>query len=179
MVNRTRIGITRDQQEALVEVLNACLASTVDLGLQVKHAHWNVKGHVFYGWHLLFDQLAENLHQQADRIAERAAALGGVARGTARHVVEGTYLAGYEIDDADGHEHVAALAERFGAHAAALRGAIGRVAAAPLAEKVTENLLVDVLQQVEMDLWFLDAHLGERPERVEMAPPPQPPLYTT
>ena len=64
--------------------LNQQLADVVDLHLQAKQAHWNVKGANFFALHELFDAVGEELEELADEIAERAVVLGGTALGTAR-----------------------------------------------------------------------------------------------
>jgi starvation-inducible DNA-binding protein len=40
---------------------SARLADAIDLGTQVKHAHWNVKGTNFIALHELFDKIAESV----------------------------------------------------------------------------------------------------------------------
>ncbi|MCG5234359.1 ferritin-like domain-containing protein [Xanthobacter oligotrophicus] len=64
------------------ELLNRHLAAAIDLHAQVKHAHWNVRGAGFIAIHKLFDEVAGEVETYSDQIAERAAALSGVARGT-------------------------------------------------------------------------------------------------
>ena len=59
----------------MVELLNQHLADGLDLGLQAKQAHWNVKGPHFIALHELFDKVAEALEEFADEIAARAVAL--------------------------------------------------------------------------------------------------------
>ena len=76
----------------VVKLLNARLADAIDLGTQVKHAHWNVKGPNFIALHELFDKLAEATEDQIDTIAERATALGGIAHGTLAAVARATSL---------------------------------------------------------------------------------------
>lgn len=163
MMTTTRIGLPEQRRAQLVQLLNVCLANTVDLMLQAKTAHWNVKGTHFLSRHEIFDRLAEHLKEHADRIAERAATLGGYAEGTARQVAKGSIIAEYDTDARYGRDHVEALADRLGAHVAAMRNAIGRTAEGDAADPVTENILVEILDEVEMDLWFLENHLDERP----------------
>ena len=67
-------------RRSVVEMLNEHLADAIDLHLQAKQAHWNIKGPNFVGLHELFDRIAAQADEYADLIAERAVALGGVAR---------------------------------------------------------------------------------------------------
>ena len=69
---RARVGV----------LLNARLADTIDLQLQAKQAHWNVKGPNFIALHELFDKVADAAEEASDMLAERLVALGGRAEGT-------------------------------------------------------------------------------------------------
>jgi starvation-inducible DNA-binding protein len=53
----TRIDMSVATRTQIVGLLNATLATTLDLKTQVKQAHWNVKGMDFYQLHLLFDEM--------------------------------------------------------------------------------------------------------------------------
>ena len=56
-------------------MLNEHLADAIDLHLQAKEAHWNIKGPNFVGLHELFDRIAAQADEYSDLIAERAVAL--------------------------------------------------------------------------------------------------------
>ena len=88
-----------DVRSRVSQLLNSRLASAIDLYLQTKHAHWNVKGPSFIALHELFDKLGEELEEHIDDIAERAVALGAVAEGTT-NVVDRAYAA-REVSGAD------------------------------------------------------------------------------
>ena len=45
-------------RRSAVEMLNEHLADAIDLQLQAKQAHWNIKGPHFVGLHELFDRVA-------------------------------------------------------------------------------------------------------------------------
>src|SRR4026209_2573628 len=94
----TRIDISADAREKLVELLNARLADSFDLYSQLKQAHWNVKGSYFIQLHELYDAVAESVLEFVDTIAERATALGGLALGTARMAASGSSLDEYPLD---------------------------------------------------------------------------------
>src|SRR5512144_1718908 len=79
----------------IAETLNDRLADGLDLHSQIKVAHWNIKGPLFASLHLLFDQLADEIREHTDEIAERAVTLGGTAFGTSRHVAKTSKLPEY------------------------------------------------------------------------------------
>jgi starvation-inducible DNA-binding protein len=84
-----------------VDLLNRHLAAAIDLHLQVKQAHWNVRGPAFIAVHELFDKVADTVEDYSDTLAERAAALGGTAQGTVQVAVERSFLVPYVVGIAD------------------------------------------------------------------------------
>src|SRR3989442_14227903 len=88
-----------------VDLLNQQLADALDLALQTKQAHWNVKGPSFIALHELFDEVQKELSEFADEIAERAVALGGTALGTARVAARDSRLPEYPLTISSGREH--------------------------------------------------------------------------
>src|ERR1043166_6175041 len=97
----------RSESNALI---NQRLADVIDLQMQLKQAHWNIKGPHFIGLHELFDKIAEDVESYVDMIAERAVQLGGIAEGTARVAASRSRLDEYPLDIADGSTHVEAVA---------------------------------------------------------------------
>jgi starvation-inducible DNA-binding protein len=153
----SHVNLPKETREELVELLNLNLANSIDLYLQLKHAHWNVKGVHFVSRHELFDKLADKLRAQYDTLAERATQLGGYAEGTARLVSRNTQLPEYQLNIVDGDEQLAMLTERYGRYCASLREGISR--SGELEDAATEDLFTELVREAEMDLWFLESHL--------------------
>lgn len=80
----TESDILRSARSELGALINQRLSDSLDLQLQLKQAHWNVKDHHFIGLHELFDKIAEQVESYVDEIAGRIAQLGGIAQGTVR-----------------------------------------------------------------------------------------------
>ena len=76
-MHKTRIDLSEKTRRKVTDLLNARLADAIDLQAQAKHAHWNVKGPSFIALHELFDDIAENIEEHIDTLAERVTALGG------------------------------------------------------------------------------------------------------
>ena len=57
-MHSTRIDLTAKARTRMTGVLNARLADALDLQLQAKQAHWNVKGPSCIALHELFDRIA-------------------------------------------------------------------------------------------------------------------------
>jgi starvation-inducible DNA-binding protein len=153
----TRNDLSTKVRTHAVEILNARLADAIDLGLQVKHAHWNVKGPHFISLHELFDTLAENVEEHVDTIAERITALGGTAHGTLATVVRKTSLAPYPVEITEGLTHVAALATALADFGKKVRQGIAETD--DLGDADTADLFTQVSRDVDKYLWFLEAHL--------------------
>ncbi|MEM8675401.1 MAG: DNA starvation/stationary phase protection protein Dps [Cyanobacteria bacterium P01_G01_bin.67] len=153
----TRIDLAEDLRVQEIEILNQTLAATLDLKTQTKQAHWNVKGMDFYQLHELFDEMATELEEYVDMVAERVTALGGTALGTARIAASESILEEYPLDAVTGAEHVRALADRFGVYAKQVRTAIEQTD--ELGDADTSDLYTEISRTVDKRLWFLEAHL--------------------
>ncbi|HVF30109.1 MAG TPA: DNA starvation/stationary phase protection protein Dps, partial [Pyrinomonadaceae bacterium] len=108
-LHNTKIDLSKDQREKVIELLNARLADAADLKSQCKQAHWNVKGMSFIALHELFDDIATAVEAHIDLIAERVTTLGGTAMGTVRLAAENSSLSEYPHEITDGQSHVDAL----------------------------------------------------------------------
>src|SRR5262249_19780307 len=81
LMYETENDLRKEARVELIGIINQRLADAVDLQMQLKQAHWNVKGPHFIGLHELFDKIAEDVESYVDMIAERAVQLGGIAEG--------------------------------------------------------------------------------------------------
>ncbi len=155
---RSPSKLPEDARARLVEALNARLADGLDLHGQIKVAHWNIKGPLFPSLHPLFETFAVALAAFNDEVAERAVTLGGIARGTARHVAARSALTDYPSETTRDLEHVALLADRIEAYLAGVREA--RSVATSLGDDESVDLFTRVIQEFEKNAWFLRASLG-------------------
>ena len=157
----TRNDLPLATRTKVVKLLNGRLADAIDLGTQVKFAHWNVKGPNFIALHELFDKLAEAIEDQVDTIAERATALGGTAEGTLTQVARASSLKPYPHGTQEGVAHLRALATVLAQYGAQVRAGIE--AAAQLGDADTSDLFTGISREADKYLWFLEAHLhGKR-----------------
>ncbi len=154
---KTRIDLPESVRDRVIPVLQARLADSVDLLMQAKQAHWNVKGPSFIALHELFDDVAEIVEGHADLIAERITALGGRADGTVRVAAAQSKLKEYPLDITAGMDHAAALADRLAAFGKLVRDAINSTAEAGDAD--TSDLFTEVSRAIDKQLWFVEAHL--------------------
>jgi len=157
VLHRTRIDVPPEIRQYVIQLLNQTLACTVDLRSHVKQAGWNVRGNDFAPLQALFAALATELDAYADLVAERIAALGGMAMGTARTAAAQSRLPEYPGTIVDGHTHVLALAERFASYATAVRGGIAR--AEDVEDAGSAAVYTEISRRVDKQLWGLEAYL--------------------
>lgn len=153
----TRVDVPLEAREFLIPLLDQQLADALDLRSQCKQAHWNVKGMQFHSLHELFDELAAELDAQADKIAERIAALGGYAQGTVRMAAATSSREEYPIEAVSGEAHVTALAERFARYGSGTRAAVEK--ATQYGDAATADLFTELSRAIDHRLWLLEAHL--------------------
>jgi starvation-inducible DNA-binding protein len=153
----TRNDLQPETRAKAISLLNQHLADTFDLMSQTKFAHWNVKGPTFIAVHKLFDELAEQLEEHVDEIAERTTSLGGIAMGTARQTAASSRIAEFPAGVHKAQDVVAALADRFAALGKSVRAAIDE--ADDLGDKDTSDLFTQVSRELDHSLYFLEAHL--------------------
>jgi starvation-inducible DNA-binding protein len=155
-LHKTLNNLREPTRRSMIDLLNQQLADVLDLGLQAKQAHWNVKGPHFIGLHELFDKVAEELEEFTDNIAERAVELGGIAQGTVEVVAKRSKLGAYPLTISSGKEHVTALSGALATFGASVRAAIDTAGKAGDAD--TADLFTEVSRGVDKLLWFVEAH---------------------
>lgn len=149
--------LSEDTRKKIAATLNDRLADGLDLHMQIKVAHWNIRGPQFAALHPLFETFAVSLAAHNDSIAERAVTLGGRAFGTARHVAKSSRIPEYPQETSRDMEHVKLLAERIETY---LGGVLeSRGIGEKLGDTDTVDLLTGIVTEFEKHAWFLRASL--------------------
>ena len=156
-MHSTRNDLSAKARTKLAALLAARLADALDLQMQAKQAHWNVKGPQFIALHELFDKLAAEIDAHVDEMAERITALGGIAEGTVQAVAGRSKLDPYPLDIAEGRAHLDALAAAYARFAKSVRKAIDEADKAGDAD--TSDLFTGISRSADKGLWLLEAHL--------------------
>ena len=157
----TRNDLAATTRRSIIELLNEHLADAIDLQLHAKQAHWNIKGPNFVGLHELFDRVAAQALGYADEIAERAVALGGVARGTLQAVSQQSQLREYPLEVGDWRAHVRAMQDSLATFGRGARKAIDDATA--LNDADTADLFTEISRGVDKSLWMVEAHVQDTP----------------
>jgi starvation-inducible DNA-binding protein len=159
-LHKTQNNLKSNTKTTVINLLNARVADTIDLALLTKQAHWNIKGPQFIAVHEMLDGFRDELDEHVDTMAERVGQLGGTALGTAQVVAKGSALAPYPTDIYTIKDHLAALIERYGKVANAVRANIDEADEAGDAD--TADIFTGVSRALDKSLWFLEAHVQEK-----------------
>ncbi len=157
LLHTTKNSLPKKERVETIALLNKSLACAADLSMQLKQAHWNIKGMNFIALHKLLDEIAEAVEEQVDVIAERITSLGGTALGTLEQTVENTSLRKYPVDIFDAKDHIAHLT-----HNIAILGELARKhidETDELNDMATNDLFIDLVRMLDKNLWFLEAHV--------------------
>lgn len=127
--------------------------SLIDLGMHVKHAHWNVRGHGGFPAHKLFDRLYASVLEQTDLLAERCGFLGCYMPGVAPRVVEDSLLEEYPLDAVSPGDHFKALGSQFASLSTHVARAVIETASY---DPATSNLLADAATELQRSVFFLN-----------------------
>ncbi|MFK0025806.1 DNA starvation/stationary phase protection protein Dps [Streptomyces sp. NPDC090798] len=149
-------GIEREAAGRLIGLLRLRLHALNDLHLTLKHVHWNVVGPHFIAVHEMIDPQVDRVRGMADDLAERVAALGGIAQGTPGALVAERTWDDYSIGRADAIAHLGALDLVYTGVIESVRSAIKE---AGDIDTATEDLLIEQLRDLEQFQWFVRAHL--------------------
>ncbi len=156
LMYETENDISLSRRAELNALMNLRLADAVDLQMQMKQAHWNVKGPSFIALHELFDKVAEAVEGYVDTIAERIVQLGGIAEGTVRVSALRSRLAEYPLQIAEGTAHVEGVARALSTFGREARGTIEEANA--LDDADTADVFTEISRGVDQWLWFVEAH---------------------
>ena len=157
-------GLSHDDAAAMIELLQERLYGLLDLGLTLKHVHWNVVGPGFIGVHEMLDDHVEAVRLMADEAAERIATLGGIPNGLAGGLTRSRDWDDYALGRAVVAAHLGALDKVYdgviGDHRAAIEES-------DEVDPVTNDMLIAQTTKLELFQWFVRAHIentsGELP----------------
>ena len=150
----TENDLSLQRRSELNALMNQRLADAVDLQMQMKQAHWNVKGPSFIGLHELFDKVDEAVESYVDLIAERIVQLGGIAEGTVRVAATRSRLDEYPLVIADGLAHVEAVARALSTFGRETRNTINE--ADELDDAATADLFTEISRGIDKWMWFVE-----------------------
>lgn len=157
MLHATKSDLPDGFRRNVIGLLNQLLADALDLGMQARHARWNVKGPCFMALQELFGGVTDHLDRFADDVAERVTALGGVALGTVQVVAKESRLPKYSAELVTGRGHLEALSGSVACFARVAREALSN--ADRLGDPSTAAVFTGIARGADRLLGLLEAHL--------------------
>ena len=148
------IGLTEEQRQGVVDLLNADLADSYLLVIKTKKYHWDVVGPQFRTLHELWQQHYEAIGMNIDAIAERVRQLGGYPIGTAKGFLENATLREHAGDLPNAEEMVERL---VGDHEQVIRNLRGHIdqCGDDYHDEGTADFLTGLMEQHEEMAWML------------------------
>lgn len=145
-----------DQAQAtqIAQWMHPVLTDLLALSLNLKQAHWHVRGRQFTQIHEQLDDVVDDARRLADEVAERVVALGISVDGRPATVADKTALPefseGFLIDD----KIIAAVVEQLDAAIRRAREAVG-----PLddLDQVSQDVIIEVLRCLDKHRWMFAA----------------------
>jgi len=149
------VAIGIDRRRGAARIVQELLDDVMDLSLQCKQAHWDLRGRMLRDVHLLLDELAEEAGDGADRLAKRCLALGVPADGRVATLARGTHLESFAEGRIEDNHVVGLMVARLQVIAEVGRG---RLTLLGELDPVSQNLVIEVLDGIEKTLGMFEAY---------------------
>jgi len=147
---------TTPETHELNKALQVRLAALLDLGLTLKHVHWNVVGPNFISVHEMLDDFVAKVRPMSDETAERIRTLGGVPCGTPQKIIDTRHWDDYGVGRDMTTRHLEALEKVFvdviDDHRKVMKQAAD-------VDPVTEDMLIGQTADLELMHWFVQSFL--------------------
>ncbi len=140
--------------QKVIDGLNGLLADSTVFYQKLRHYHWNVEGRHFFELHAKFEELYTKWADTIDEIAERILTVDA----TPLHTLKGM-LGKASLKEDESIPAAPAMVDAIMADLEALHVSAMKVidAAEAADDRGTANLLDEVNDGIEMDIWMLKA----------------------
>ena len=155
--DRVDIGISKNNLEKIIDLLNDDLADEYILLTKTKKYHWNVVDPRFNDLHKFLDEQYELLSVAVDDVAERARALGGKTKATLKEFIESSQIQEDPGVYPDGDSMLENLLKDHETIIKTLRKHIEECQ--ELKDEGTANFLTDKMEEHEKMGWMLRSFL--------------------
>ena len=156
-VMKLNIGLSDEQREGVVKILNGILSDEYVLYTKTRNYHWNVTGPQFNDLHKFFEEQYTELNVVVDDVAERARSLGGWAFGTLAEFSQHARLEEHPGQYHSAREMIANLLADHEANIRQLR--VDLEAAEKHHDMGTNDFLTGLMEKHEKMAWMLRAFL--------------------
>jgi len=149
----TMTDLTQQEVREITEALNPLIADLFALYVKTKNFHWHLAGSHFRGYHLLFDEHADQIFATIDILAERVRRVGGTTIRSISHIDQLQTIEDDNDDFVPAGEMIRRLMED-NAHLAKTQRAAHDVCAHSR-DVATASLLEIIIDESERRKWFL------------------------
>ncbi|MBL1174687.1 Dps family protein [Pantanalinema sp. GBBB05] len=161
-MDKINIGLTDQQRQGVIELLNRDVADAYLLLVKTKKFHWDVIGPQFRTLHQLWEEHYEALTQNIDACAERVRMLGGYPIGTLAGFLELTSLKETPDTIPSATEMVAQLVNDHEQIIRNLREQIDRCSE-EFHDEGTADFLTGLMEEHEEMAWMLRSFIEGQP----------------
>ncbi|MEL6468238.1 MAG: Dps family protein [Cyanobacteria bacterium J06623_4] len=152
------IGLTEEQRQGVVTLVNQDLADAYLLVIKTKKYHWDVIGPQFRTLHELWEEQYEAISMNIDAYAERVRMLGGYPIGTAKGFLENSTLREHAGDLPSADEMVSRLVSDHEQIIRNLRDHVDQCGE-KYHDEGTADFLTGIMEQHEEMAWMLRSFL--------------------
>lgn len=153
-IHRTApFNISIEDRTQVADSCNAWLVDIISLSLNLKQAHWNLRGARFKSVHEQLDEILVDVRAAVDDVAERIMTIGAHADGRAITVREHSTLADFPGGSLSVPQAIRATCNDLRTVIQHGRKCLKQAASDP----VTEDLIISICSALEKHHWMLES----------------------
>ncbi len=158
---KANIGISAENREAEVNLLNLLLADEFTLSTKTRNYHWNVQGMQFNDLHKFFEAQYIALNDFIDQVAERVRQLGGMSVATLAEYTKTTRLEEHPAKFPEAKQMLTNLLTDHESIIQTLRNDVD-ACTNKYSDAGTSDFLTGLMEEHEKMAWMLRAFLESR-----------------
>lgn len=160
VLQRTRHPLQESNRIEVVRALQPLQSGCIELYLQLKNAHWNVRGPAFASLHRVFDETSNDALQFGDELAERMAIVGGEPIATVQKIAAVPQLADTPSGMKSQDEFIKVTVDRLSYFTGMVRDSLSYFERNN--DPVTNDICLKGLAALEKKLWLIESHLSSK-----------------
>lgn len=170
-MRKLNIGLSEEQREGVVKLLNCDLADAYLLLIKTKKHHWDVVGPQFRSLHEIFEEQYTALTTNIDQMAERTRALGGYPVGSAAGFLQ--YATLQEQSSGDIPTATVMVERLVDDHEQVIRNIRGHIdqCSEEFHDEGTADFLTGLMEQHEEMAWMLRSFIEGEDLKPDQAKP--------
>jgi starvation-inducible DNA-binding protein len=159
-LNRTRHPLSEANRIEIVRALQPIQTGSLELFLQLKSAHWNVRGASFSSLHEVLESASQSVLNFVDDVAERMAILGGEPLASVQKLAAVPQLADLPVGVRQQEEVIKVACDRIAFFSNLVRDCIDTIERND--DPVSSDCCIRALTDIEKHMWKIESHLNVR-----------------